>query len=456
MNDNEKDLNSPPAEPDPDDYSMFDNPPHMQPNEYVTEERDAQEYEPDNYPQQDEPEPQQYAAPPQYQQQYAPGGSMNRQQPVRNSQQKRKRKKKRRRSRVPGVLILTTFIFGVSVVLSMVIIGYGKDMLGLGKSDKTYLLVIEEGATTDDIANMLESEGIIRSPEAFKLFSRLRKADTLYVPGEHFIRPNMAYETIINNLTQVEEEELGETVQVTFPEGKNLLECAYILEEEGVCSADDFIFYFNSGGFGFDFESMLPTDQKLKFQRMEGYLFPDTYFFYQDMDPEQVCQKIYLNFNDKMTEERLAKMKERGLTLDQLVTFASIVQKEAATTDVMNHVASVFWNRLNNSELFPLLQSDPTTNYAKQVVQPNMEVLDSTIVNAYDTYQSPGLPPGAICNPGIEAIDAVLYAEETNDYYFIANINTKVTYFAETNEEHEANKAMIEQQYIDEANAAEE
>lgn len=370
--------------------------------------------------------------------------------PMRNMQQpngnRKKKKKKKKRSRLPGILILTTLIFGVSVILSLVVIGFGKDMFGIGKSDQTHLIVIPENATVEDVAAMLESDGIIRSPKFFTMFSQMRE-DEPYIPGEHFVRPNMAYETIIEELTNLEEEDIKESVQVTFPEGITIIDAAQILEEEGVCSAKDFIFYFNSGGFGFDFEELLPTDTSIKFMRMEGYLFPDTYYFYVGMDPEQVCQKIYLNFDQHLTQPRLDKIEELGVSLDEVITLASIVQKEAATTGIMKKVASVFWNRLRNSDVFPLLQSDPTSNYANLVVRPNMEVVDNAIVNAYDTYKSAKLPPGAICNPGMDAIDAVLDDYQSNDFYFIANINTKVTYFAETLEEHYANEAEIERQY---------
>lgn len=367
---------------------------------------------------------------------------------------KRKKKKhKKKRSRIPGVLILTTFIFGLSIVLSMVIIGYGKDMFGIGKSDRTQLIVIPEGATTDDIATMLEENDIIKSPDAFKLFSRLRESDALYIAGEHFLSPSMAYETIINELTTVKEQEQGDSVEITFPEGINLIEAAELLERNSICKADDFLFYFNSGGFDFDFENRLPTDSSVKYMRMEGYLFPDTYFFYENMDPEQVCQKIYLNFDNKMTDDRYAKMDKLGYSLDQIVTLASIVQREAAKTEDMEKVASVFWNRLRDPNNFPRLESDPTSNYAN-TIRNHMDVFDKAKVEAYDTYKSGGLPPGAICNPGIEAIDAVLTDIQTNYYYFVANINTKETYFSETLEEQEANQAMVEQQYADEAAAA--
>ncbi len=367
---------------------------------------------------------------------------------------KKHRKKKRQRSRLPGVIIYTTFIFGVSVILSLVIISFGKDMLGIGKSDKTQLVVIPDGASTQEISVILEEEGIIRSPKAFQFFTKLRNDNSYYIAGQHFLRPNMAYEAIIDELTKIPTEEKGESIQVTFTEGITLIDAAEKLAEEGVCSADDFIFYFNSGGFGFEFEDQLPLDSTMKFEKMEGYLFPDTYYFYQNSKPEEVCQKIYYNFNEKMTPERMKKMKENNLSLDQLVTFASIVQKEAPSTEDMIKVASVFWNRLEHSDEFPKLESDPTSNYANDVVRPNMEYFDEAFVSAYDTYKTPGLPPGAICNPGIDAIDAVLAHEKTDYYFFCANIYTKETFFAETLEQHNANLAERDRQY-EEMKAAE-
>ncbi|MDE6776146.1 MAG: endolytic transglycosylase MltG [Ruminococcus sp.] len=365
---------------------------------------------------------------------------------------RKKKKKKRRSNRLPAILILVTLIFGISIISSLVIISFGKDMLGIGKSENTQVIVVPEGATTEQIALMLQEDGIIRSSDAFKIFADFRGEDLGYVVGEHFVRPNMPYETIIEELTKIPTEEMGESIQITFPEGITLIDAGNLLEENHICDADDFIFYFNSGGYGVSFEDLLPLDSSIKFQRMEGYLFPDTYFFYENSTPEEVCQKIYYNFDQKLDDERRARMSELNLSLDQLITFASLVQKEASRRAVMNDVASVFWNRLNNSDIFPLLQSDPTSNYSKDVIRPNMQYFDQTIVDAYDTYKSPGLPPGPICNPGLDAIDAVLTAKQTDYFYFIANINTKETYFAADLDEHEANQAMIEEQYAEAKN----
>ena len=367
----------------------------------------------------------------------------------RNAGHKKKKKKKKGRmsTRLSGVLLLITLIFGTSVILSLVIIAFGKDMLGIGQDDSPQWINVEEGATTEEIAQLLKDEDIIISTEAFKLFLRLRNFEGGYIPGEHSVRPNMAYETLISELTEIKIAQQGESVEITFPEGINLIDAANKLEENGVCNANDFIFYFNSGGYGLDFEELLPTDTSLKFKKMEGYLFPDTYIFSENSEPETVCQKIYYNFNTKMTEERINKMKSLNLTLDQLITFASIVQQEAGNTADMEMIASVFWNRLEHSDTFPKLESDPTKNYSERVIRPNMEYYDKTIAEAYDTYKSPGLPPGAICNPGVDAIDAVLAHKPSDYYYFIANINTKVTYFAATYEEHLENEARIEEEY---------
>jgi UPF0755 protein len=372
---------------------------------------------------------------------------------------RKKKKKKKQRNRLPGILILTTFIFAVSIVLSLVIIAFGKDMLGIGKSDTTHLIVVKEGATTSDIAYMLKDEGIIRSPKAFILFSKLRKSDSMYVPGEHFIKENMAYETIIQKLTSTENAAKN-SVEVTFYEGDTLYDIAEKLEENKVCKSADFMFYFNAGDYGCEFEEKLPTEKNpLKFKRMEGYAFPDTYMFYEGMDVEQVCQKIYFNFNSKMTAERYKKMQQKGLDLDKMITLASIVQKEAANTEDMNTIAGVFFNRLNNPDKFKKLESDPTSNYAKFVVAQHQELYNQAMIDAYDTYVGYGLPPGAICNPGLDAIDAVLDAKPTEYFFFVANIYTGKTEFSVTYEEHlEKDKRVKEEEaeYEEASKAAEQ
>jgi len=369
----------------------------------------------------------------------------------------KRRRKKKPRNRLPGVLILTTLIFAIAISLAMVIIAFGKDMLGIGKGDDMHIINITENMTTVEIAEMLKDKGIIQSPKFFTLFARLRKTEDVYIAGEYFLQPNMAYETIITKLTTVEG--VGkESVQIMFREGITLYEAAAMLEEKGICNADDFIFYFNKGDFKFEFEQRLTGFSSQKFYRMEGYLFPNTHFMFTDTKPEEVCQKIYQDFNRQIsgkcsfdeTKTRYERMEELGLTLDKLITLASIVQAEAPDAKSMWYIASVFWNRLEDtSGGFQLLQSDPTRKYADEVIRPHMQVYDKGIIDAYNTYVGKGLPPGAICNPGIEAIDAVLAKTPSEYYFFNANINTKETLFAKTLDEHNKNLETVKQQYKD-------
>lgn len=362
------------------------------------------------------------------------------------SETARKRKKRRKKGRgLSCSLLALTMIFGVSILLSVGILATAMELFGINKSMVEKPVTIPSGATTTEIAELLQEEGIIRVPKLFIIMSRLNEADASYIAGEHIVYPAMGYEAIIEELCD-DAINKRQTVNVTFPEGMNLYDAAQLLEENEVCDADDFIFYFNAGGYGFEFESMVPQTSELKFYRMEGYLFPDTYQFYVDEDPEIVVQKIYENFERKLTDADIARMEELGMTLDELVTLASIVQAEAPVSSSMKMVASVFHNRLNNSSLFPLLQSDPTRVYAEDVIEPNLEIANQLMCDAYNTYVGQGLPPGAINNPGKDAIDAVLYPAESDYYFFCANVQTGEIFYAKTNAEHEENLALIKQQ----------
>lgn len=367
----------------------------------------------------------------------------------------KKTKKKKKSARLPLVLMLTTLIFTVAICLSILIIAVGRDMLAIGKDDSLKMITITEGADAKSVAQTLADEKIIKIPKAFEIIAKMSGADTNFIPGEYELSPSDAYETILTKLT-TDMSEYKETVDITFVEGISIFEAAQKLEEERVCDAERFLYYFNAGGYGFNFESKLPSSSASKFYRMEGYLFPDTYKFYVDSDPESVCMKIYQNFENKITEEYYNQMDKLGMTLDEVITLASIVQAEAASKDSMKMVASVFENRLADPDNFPKLESDPTTYYVDEIIKPNIEIPSEALFESYDTYQCNGLPSGAIGNPGLDAIEAVLYPADTNYYFFYANIDTKETYFAETNEEHEKNKELVQKQYEEAENENED
>lgn len=373
-----------------------------------------------------------------------------------NNHPQRKKKKKKRSARLPVVILVTTLILTVSILLSVFIISVGRDMLAIGKSKLVKMITIPEGADAKTVASILEDEGIIENPKVFEFFSGLSDSDEMFIPGQYELSPSYAYETIIEKLTTEPSEDNQETVTVTFIEGTSIYDAAQILEENEVCEAERFIYYFNAGGFNFDFEEKLPESTSTKFYRMEGYLFPDTYKFYKNSDPESVCRKIYQNFDNKMTDEYYSQMQKKGMTLDEVITLASIVQAEAPTHDSMKKVSAVFQNRLANEEEFPKLQSDPTTYYVEEIIKPNIPVKSNAIFEAYDTYKGHGLPPGAIGNPGLDAIEAVLYPDDNNYYYFCADIDTGEIFYSETLEEHEEYLAQINGESSDDDNEDDE
>lgn len=364
------------------------------------------------------------------------------------NKKKKKETKKKKSNHLARLFALLAVIVVISVSLSAVIISFGRDMLGVGRSSETVVVTVQDGATVNDIAQMLKDDGIIKNPKFFRLFSKISKTDSLFIAGDHEVRADMAYETLIKALTSdaISDEN---AVSVTFVEGTTLPEAAEALEIEGVCNADDFIEAFNKAdNYGLEYEKHMPAfSNNSKFYKMEGYLFPDTYTFYKDMSPDLVCQKILKNFDSKITSDMYAKMDSEKMSLDDVIILASIVQKEAGTAQDMPLVASVFLNRLKNSNTYPRLQSDATSTYVEDTIKPHISEIDQELFDAYDTYTCTGLPAGAICNPGLDAINAVLNSAKTDYFYFYSDMKTGETFFAETYEEHLANIDKVNEKY---------
>ena len=349
----------------------------------------------------------------------------------------KKHKKKKKKSRhVASGLIIITLIISISVILALSIITFSSDVLGMKGSDVLRQVTIPEGASITQISKILKDEGIIDYPKIFIGFSKLGNSDVVFHSGTHEFKSSMSYKDIISELKNAT---LKDTIKVMFQEGITLYEAAQKLENNNICNADDFIWAFNNVDVTkFDFDNLVPSNV-LKFYKMEGYFFPDTYNLCENSDPQYVAEVIKLNFNKKIYQKYYAEMQRQGLELDEVITLASIVQSEAPTKEDMEMVASVYWNRLNNSNSFPKLQSCPTRDYVEDIIQPNIDIGNDEIYAAYDTYQGEGLPVGAICNPGVDAIEAVLYPANTDYFFFCSNLDTKEFFYARTNAEHEKN-----------------
>ena len=348
--------------------------------------------------------------------------------------------RKERKALTKSSIIYVLCVVAVSVLLSTGIIVGASDIFALNKSDNEYVLNLSDNTGVSYVAKQLKKLGVIESSGIFNFYTAIRYDVDAFKTGEYILNSNMSYDEIIIKLAKG----VGnyETVTVTIPEGYNINQIAKLLEENGVCSASAFRNACKET-YGFEFEENISDST---FYRLEGYIFPNTHEFYVGENPESVVKRFLRDFQQNvMISKYTERMQEMGMTLHETLTLASIIQKEASTLEDMYKVSSVFHNRLKDDHIFPKLQSDVTYYYAHDEVLDYMDIKDEKIANGYNTYECDGLPVGAITNPGIDAIRAALYPDETNYYYFVGvTIETDTSsyekfYFASTMSAHENN-----------------
>ncbi len=231
------------------------------------------------------------------------------------------------------------------------------------------------------------------------------------------------------------------TVRVTFPEGYTAKQIAERLEENGVCSAKDFMAlvqgeYYSSLTYGFIPEIENTSDKAFV---LEGYIFPDTYDFYKGESAENALSRFLRNTDAKLTQELRQRAQELGYTMDEIITLASIIQEEAGDPDEMHLVSSVLHNRIKSPD-YGKLQCDVTINYVNDCItdSPYISADTTKYAELYNTYKCEGLPAGPICNPGIDAIKSALYPADTNYFFFVTDKDWNY-YYAETYQEHQQN-----------------
>ena len=226
------------------------------------------------------------------------------------------------------------------------------------------------------------------------------------------------------------------TTRITFIEGSTLTECFKLLEENGVASYESLMNVAQNSDFSnYKIYSDIPDDENRCF-KLEGYLFPDTYDFFLDEPPESVINRFLSNTDVKITDEMRQRATELGYTMDEIIIIASIIQAEGAFPDDASTIAGIIYNRLEDGIK---LQMDSTYFYVKDDITSYVgeENMDS-YKEIYDTYTCYSLPQGPVCNPGMFAINAALYPEET-DYYYFCHDNAGNTYYATNYSDHLAN-----------------
>ncbi len=350
-----------------------------------------------------------------------------------------------------GLLIKLAIIIGVSTILCIYGIGCINDVLALNVEDVSKEVRIEQGMTDSEVIDILKDEDLIHNKFFCKVFIKFMKLtdksskDKVYISGVYTLSPTYGVEKMLS--TMKTDFRNSETVKLTFPEGWTIQEIAEKLEANEVCTASSFISTVQTIDFSdeYDFIEKIPDKDK-RFRVLEGYMYPDTYEFYKGENASSVVRRFLDNFQNRWTDEYQKKADKLGLSIDEVIIMASVLEAEAANAEQMPKIASVLYNRLDKSGTFPLLQCDSTEDYLVDVIKPT---LTSSIEDTqkyleyrdnYDTYseECKGLPVGAIGNPGNNAINAALNPADTSYYYFRHDVNGGI-YYANTMAEHEEN-----------------
>lgn len=326
----------------------------------------------------------------------------------------------------------------MALTLGGYLVGGANDFLAADRSEGTTTVEVPDNVTSEELADLLYKSGAINKPEFFQLYCTITTKMEYFSKGTFNLETNMDYEAIINTLQAGDSSE-QETVEITFQEGMTVREIAQKLEDNGVCSAEDFLDACNSSDYDkYDMIGSI-TNASDRYYKLEGYLFPDTYTFYKNDEIESVVGKFLYNYQTRVTSDIVEDINNSNYTMDQIITIASIIQAEAANTDDMYIISAIIRNRLENSSYEDIytLGMDSTVYY------PYNDASDAPegFTSSYNTYNFGGLPAGPICNPGIDAIKAAVRPNTSKggSYYYFCHSADGTPYYAETAWEHENN-----------------
>ena len=333
--------------------------------------------------------------------------------------------------RFPRLLILAIYfalVVGLGLLLAKVGWNLADDVLALTRPDELAEISISDNDTLDTVTAKLKEAGAVKYEWLFKLYCKVSDNEEFFDSGVYNIKLSYDYHALVNYLMASAGNR--QTITLMIAEGENSYEIFDLLEKNGVCSREQLEDAAANYDFDYDFLKRRPYGES---NRLEGYLFPDTYEFYLKDEPQNVLGRLLRNFNARLDEKDLKMIQKSGYTMHQILTMASIVEAEAGHDDERAKIASVIYNRLNNWEK-PLLGMDSTVYYGAMLLGEGFTIkLDSP----YNTYKYAGLPKGPICNPGLNSIRAVLHPEETNYYYFATGIDG-LNHFFETEDEFNA------------------
>ncbi len=316
------------------------------------------------------------------------------------------------------------------VILLVLLVGgafayYKIEVNGTFRADEPVVVPIAAGSTNSEIAEKLEEAGVIGNSLIFRFY--MSRGEYVLQYGDFNLNKNMDYDTLLELLQ--EQQVVVSTTEITIPEGTEVKQIIEILVEAGIGTAEEITEVINYDDFGYDFINELTWESES--YRLEGYLFPDTYEIYTDESAHDVIARLLENFVGK-TENLRTEAELNGMNFNDIIIMASIVEREAQDYNEYPKVAGVFYNRIKDEML---LESCATVQYVMEERRDILTTEDTKIESPFNTYMNPGLPPNPISNPGLEAIRAAMYPEETDYYYFVA-AGDGTHYFAETYDGH--------------------
>ena len=344
-------------------------------------------------------------------------------------------------------LLLFVFAAGVGAFVAFSYVKHARDNFNNPKpisipDDKRMYIEIPRGSRTDTIAKILVENDLIKYPQLFKILSKINGFDGHYQSGTHVVGKGLSYDELMSALKSD-----PETIRLMFPEGLNASQIYEVIADSRLTHGGEVRDYVESGESEFDYDFLGPQNRfKVRQDRLEGYMFPDTYDFDMGASPKTIIDTFLTNFGKKLTDEHYERAKQLGLSMDEVITLASLIEREAKNEDERFLVSGVFHNRLSGDRAdMRRLQSCATIQYIFYqrygYMLRRISDEDTRVSDPYNTYLHEGLPPGPICNPGISSINAALYPELTDYYFFVAR-GDGTHLFSQSYEEHQ--KAILE------------
>ena len=335
-----------------------------------------------------------------------------------------------------------TIIYLACVVLvSCLLAGIGwllvNDVCSLNKPYTEVEITVEEGDSRGDVAKKLHDAGLVNSRLVFNIAGTFLHYNRYVEPGTYKLNSDMDFRALITNMHdwETDAKEAQGLIKVTIPEGYTVREIIDLLAEKGVATKEDL--EDACANFAYEDYDFLDDDKLGSIDRMEGFLFPSTYEFDKNRSAVYTVETMLVYFKNSISQQMLADIKASPYSLQEIITMASLIEKETDGTD-RTLISSVIHNRLENvGETAHLLQIDASLVYAagREITEDDYQTLDSP----YNLYTHQGLPPTAIANAGKASIQAALQPDDTNYYFYVLNPDTQRHVFSRTLSEHNAN-----------------